>query len=196
MKHALLTILVVLGFSCSSPWKEEPDAVQVAVDSTSLYGSKSFVMPEIRREYADFLSEWSIFPDFSREMKSLNMQPLPVVKNKSEALVKHTDSLIQKIPAPLYTNPIFARLRVVNMRAKLLQQEAQRPRIDSAALQKAIVEMNLAASHLVVQINEKFAKEAIDHSQEEIESRELKQQQRFLDSVYRSELRDKNRDSL
>jgi len=186
-----IAILWLLGISCTNVTEEATVPAQKVVDSTSLYGNRQFTLPEIQPQYADYLSEWSVWGDFTREMKTLNMQPLPVVKSRAEVLVKHTDSLLQKIPPQVFTNPIFTRLRVVTMRAKLLHQEAHRPRIDSLALQKSIDEINRAAENLMVQINEKFAKDAIDKSQADSEQRELAKQQRFSDSVFRAELRDK-----
>jgi len=51
--------------------------------------------------------------------------------------------------------------------------------------------MNTSVKNLIVQINEKFQKDAIDLQRVTNEKQELEKQQRFLDSVFQIELQDK-----
>ena len=82
---------------------------------------------------------------------------------------------------------------MVKTRSQLLEQEVNKSRIDSMQLQKYFEEMNISVKNLMVQINEKFQKDAIDFQRVDNEKQELEKQQRFLDSVYQIELQDRRR---
>ena len=81
---------------------------------------------------------------------------------KSRELVSHLDSLMKKIPDTLNTKSIYSRVVVVKTRSLLLSQVLEKPRVDSIQLQNYIDEMNISGKNLIIQINEKFEKDAID----------------------------------
>ena len=126
----------------------------------------------------------------------INGKTLQQLRDRTERLVTFTDSLAKKIPDSLYTNPIFARLMVVRTRAGMLNQEVHRLPPDSLKIEMSIKEMNIAVSNMIIQINEKFQKDAIELERREDEKKELEKQQRFLDSVREAELEDQNRQNL
>jgi hypothetical protein len=51
--------------------------------------------------------------------------------------------------------------------------------------------MNIAVKNLIIQINEKFQKDAIDLQRIENEKKEIEKQKQLLDSVYQIELQNK-----
>jgi len=74
----------------------------------------------------------------------------------------------------------------------LLNQELNKSRPDSVKIQLNIAELNTSYTNLIIQINEKFEKDAIDLQRVDDEKKELKKQKRFLDSVYQAELQDQS----
>jgi hypothetical protein len=195
-RFTLFSILILfsglLFLSCENTVEEEnlqqPDIADPGVN----YGNKSFVFPDLSEEAKEAVAKWSPFEDFETEVRSINNQTIVDLRNKTERLQSHTDSLTKKIPNELFTNPIYTRLIVVHSRVKLLHQAVRKDRADSTQIQNYMSELNSATRNLLLQINEKFQKEAIDEQRKEDEQKELEKQQRFLDSVYRAELRDKN----
>jgi hypothetical protein len=155
------------------------------------YGYQDFIFPEFSERAREEVAQWSVFEDFEFEAKTVNGNTIEALRDKSERLMVHTDSLGKKLPAPLFTNPIYSRFNVVNSRVHLLHQEVRKASIDSIQLQQYIQELNIAVKNLIIQINEKFQKEDIDLERKEDEEKELQKQKRFLDSVYRAELQDK-----
>jgi hypothetical protein len=80
----------------------------------------------------------------------------------------------------------------VKTRVYLLNQELNKSRPDSVKIQLNIAELNTSYTNLIIQINEKFEKDAIDLQRVDDEKKELKKQKRFLDSVYQAELQDQS----
>ena len=50
--------------------------------------------------------------------------------------------------------------------------------------------MNNAAKNLIIQINEKFLKDAIDFQRIDSEKREIENQKRSMDSIFKQEIKD------
>ena len=111
--------------------------------------------------------QWLGFEDFEIEFRSLNGSTLEQLRTKSERLVQYSDSLTKKIPDTLNSISISSRLVVVRTRANLLFQEVHKSRLDSLRLENAIDEMNVAVTHLILQLNEKFEKDEIDLQRKE-----------------------------
>ena len=84
------------------------------------------------------------------------------------------DSLTKNIPDTLNTQPIYARVIITKTRAAIVKQLANKDRLDTLAMQKAILQMNLATANLIIQINEKFEKDTQDNS---VKNNELKEKQ-------------------
>jgi len=157
--------LIILSFnlvSCEDISKKDDASVQTQVINNSLYGNMNFVFPKLSKSAKLEVSHWGAYEDFDAELKTLNGNTIEALQIKSSELVSHLDSLTKKIPDTLNTQAIFSRVMVVKTRSHLLSQELSKPRVDSVKLQNYIEEMNISAKNLIIQINEKFEKDAID----------------------------------
>lgn len=170
---------------------EKTEIPQLVMDSTILYGNKAFVFPSLSENASSYISQWGAFEDFEEEAKNINGSTIEALRDKSERLISRIDSLTKKVPDTLQTQSIISRVMVAKTRASLLRQEVNKGRIDSLRLQTYLDEMNMATKNLIIQVNEKFQKDAIDFQRRDDEKKELEKQKRFLDSVYKSELQDK-----
>lgn len=158
-------VLIIVAFSlvsCDNLSKKDTVSIQAQVIDNSLYGNPNFVFPELSKTAKLEVSHWGAYEDFDAEIKTLNGNTIEVLQIKSSELVSHLDSLIKKIPDTLNTQAIYSRVVVVKTRSHLLNQELDKPRVDSIQLQKYIDEMNNSTKNLIIQINEKFEKDAID----------------------------------
>ena len=180
-------------FSCGNTSEENQVSDTNSRESLALYGNRDFEFPTLTENAKFYMLQWGAFDDFESETRAINGSTVEQLRPRSERLLARIDSLTKKIPDTLFTQPIFSRVIVAKTRAELLNQEAHKSRVDSVKLQKYIYEMNIAAKNLMIQINEKFQKDAIDLQKKDYEKSELEKQKRFLDSVYRAELRDKNK---
>lgn len=158
------------------------------------FGDKNYTFPELSSPAKVQAVQWGVLEDLLSEAKNLNGSNFQDLKNRSERLTEYSDSLFKKIPDTLNTNMIRSRLMVLKTRSELLFQITHRGTMDSADLQKSVVEMNSAVKNLIVHLNEKFQKDKIDSQRIDDEKKELKQQKKFRDSVMNSERQDlKNR---
>ena len=167
--------------------KEEPVEIQAKKDT---YGSSINVIPSLSDQAKIHTQQWSVFEEFEENVRSISGSTKEKLRTTSERLVRFTDSLATKIPDTLNSTLISSRLTVVMTRAHLLNQEVQKARVDSLKLEIAITEMTNATANFIVQLNEKFEKDAIDFQRRDNEEKELEKQERFLDSVHRVELND------
>ena len=191
-----ISTILLLSYSlisCGNSSEETKIQMPSQQINSSLYGNTSFVFPELTDEAKIEVSHWGAYEDFDAEVKSINGNNLEELQIRTSQLVFHIDSLIKKIPDTLNTRAIYSRVIVVKTRSQLLEQEVNKSRIDSIQLQNYFDEMNISAKNLMVQINEKFQKDAIDLQRVDNEKQELEKQQRFLDSVHQIELQDRRR---
>lgn len=190
---------LILNFgmvSCGDSNEKSQSEIQTTNNSSTLFGDQKFVFPELSDKAKIYVSNWAVFDDFEKEVKTLNGNTIEVLLNKSELLVSHLDSLSKNIPDTLFNQAILSRVIVVKTRINLLHQELKKSKIDSIQLQNYMNEMNASVSNLIIQINEKFQKDAIDLKRVEDEKKELENQKRILDSVYQIELQDKKNNEL
>ena len=190
---------LILNFgmvSCGDSNEKSQSEIQTTNNSSTLFGNQKFVFPELSDKAKIYVSNWAVYDDFEKEVKTLNGNTIEVLLNKSELLVSHLDSLSKNIPDTLFNQAILSRVIVVKTRINLLHQELKKSKIDSIQLQNYMNEMNASVSNLIIQINEKFQKDAIDLKRVEDEKKELENQKRFLDSVYKIELQDKKNNEL
>lgn len=179
-----------LFVSCGSSEEDPVEDSLIAQNVNNRYGDTNITFPKLSPEAEAEISNWSVFDDFQREMKSLNGATISEIRNKTERLKLFTDSLSKKIPVPLATQPITSRLLVVKSRVYLLDQAANKAKVDSLSLEEHLKELTSASINFYRQIDEKFHKARIDQEREDDEKNELEKQKRFLDSVYQAELRD------
>ncbi|PQB05592.1 hypothetical protein [Aureitalea marina] len=190
----LITGLIIALSSCQNKAGDENQPLEgVLQDSTRLYGNVDYRFPALSQQTMEVLTLWPIFEEFKSEVTTMNGHSVGVIQNKSKRLIQHTDSLRKTIPDTLNTLPIYSRLMVTQTRAELLNQEANRDRLDTLLLEQALAELNLSVSSLFVQINEKFQKDQIDQQRAVDEQLELEKQKRFLDSIELLELQDQIR---
>jgi predicted nucleic acid-binding Zn-ribbon protein len=180
-------LLIVVSCGNNSETIENPQEI---LDSSTLFGDANFVFPSLSENAKTYITQWGAFEDFETEAKRINGNTIEALRDKTERLISRIDSLTKKVPDTLQTNAIVSRVMVAKTRAHLLYQEVRKMQIDSGKLQQQIFEMNRATKNLLIQINEKFQKDAIDFQRKDDEKKEIEKQKRFLDSVYKTELQD------
>lgn len=196
MKVLLGVLLaVLLMFSCGKSAEESP-AETVSNDASIIFGNKEIAFPQLSAPAEEQAVHWGVLEDFLNEAKVANGSNYQSLRNHSERLLEYSDSLFKNVPDTLQTKPIHSRLVVLKTRSQQLFQASHRDRIDSAGVQQAMKEMNLAIENLIVHLNEKFQKDRIDLLRKEDEASELKKQERFKDSVLELERQDKNRQKV
>jgi hypothetical protein len=188
----VLSLFLCFGiYSCGDASDQTGEPTE-QVESTIRYGQKRIEFPKLSEKTKIQIAQWAVFDDFEMEATTISGSTIEALKVKTERLITHTDSLAKKIPDTLNTNLVASRLMVVGTRTKLLHQEVNRARLDSAKIVDHINEFNIAVVNFLQQLNEKFQKDAIDEQRKDDEKKELEKQKRFLDSVYQAELHDNN----
>lgn len=191
---SFLSIIFVslLILSCGNKQEQDTTAATPKLDEHSLYGNKNFSLPTLSEKARSYTSQWGAFEDFESEAKTINQATIEDLKNASERLMGLTDSISKNLPDTLAVQAIQSRVMVAQTRAHLLNQLVHRTQIDSVELQAYIDEMNNATRNLIIQLNDKFEKDAIDQQRIETEKKEIEDQKRKRDSIFKEELKDKN----
>lgn len=188
----IISLLIVIGFAFSCKNASEENQTQAPTNDASLiFGDKQYSFPELSAPAKEQAVHWGVLEDFLLEAKNLNGSNYQSLRNHSERLKEYSDSLFKNIPDTLDTRPIHSRLIVLKTRAELLFQASHQDMIDSLKVQNSVEEMNAAVKNLIIQLNEKFQKDNIDFQRKEDEETELKEQQRYKDSIMNLELQDK-----
>ena len=156
------------------------------VDDTKLFGQADTMLPDFSECSENYISKWPVFEDLITEVLAINQASLKTIQQRSNLLVSRLDSLTKNIPDTLYTQPIYARVIITKTRAAIVKQLANKDRLDTLAIQKAIVEMNLATANLIIQINEKFEKDTQDNNVKNNERKEKQVLKKRLYSDYKS----------
>jgi hypothetical protein len=156
------------------------------VDDTKLFGQADTMLPDFSESSENYISKWPVFEDLITEVLAINQASLKTIQQRSNLLVSRLDSLTKNIPDTLYTQPIYARVIITKTRAAIVKQLANKDRLDTLAMQKAIVEMNLATANLIIQVNEKFEKDTQDNSVKNNERKEKQVLKKRLYSGYKS----------
>ena len=164
-------------------------ATQTKIDQVTdskLFGQADAMLPDFSESSENYISQWPVFDDLITEVLAINQASLKTIQQRSNLLVSRMDSLTRKIPDTLNTQPIYSRVIVTKTRAAIVKQEANKDRLDTLAMQQAIVQMNLATANLIIQINEKFEKDTQDNNVKNNELKEKQMLKKRLDSVYKS----------
>ena len=167
---------------------QEQKAMYFQVDESAL--------PVFKQSTSELLLSWPAFQDFQREVSAINGKSLVELRNRTERLLTYADSINRSVPDSLNVQSLQSRLVVVNTQVSLLDQCLNKDIIDSVAISENLKGLLTATANLYRQINQKLQKDAIDIQRREDEANELLSQQQFRDSVFREELRDKNRENL
>ncbi|WP_131459860.1 hypothetical protein [Aequorivita vladivostokensis] len=190
-----LLMLVGFVFSCGNA-SEENQTQTPTNDASIIFGEKDRTFQPLSEPASKQAVRWGVLEDFLAEAKNANGSNYQDLRNRSELLREYADSLFSNIPDTLNTKPIHSRLMVLKTRTALLFQASHQATIDSLKVQQSLEEMNGAVNNLIVQLNEKFQKDKIDFSRKEDEDKELKQQQRYKDSIINLELQDKKNKNM
>jgi hypothetical protein len=190
MKPLFLLFISIILISCGNNSEEKIEIIPSQKLNTSFYGNVNFKFPPLSETSKTEVMHWSVFEDFEVQARSINGKTIEAIQTKSKQMVSQLDSLTKKIPDTLNTKAIYSRVIVAKTRANLLNQEVNKAHIDSVRLQNYLNEMNVSVKNLIIQINEKFQKDAIDFQRIDNEKQELENQKKFLDSVYKIELQD------
>ena len=164
-------------------------ATQTKIDQVTdskLFGQADAMLPDFSESSENYISQWPVFDDLITEVLAINQASLTTIQQRSNLLVSRMDSLTKSIPDTLNTQPIYSRVIITKTRAAIIKQVANKGRLDTLEMQKAILQMNLATANLIIQINEKFEKDTQDNS---VKNNELKEKQvlkKRLDSVYKT----------
>ncbi|MDA9215515.1 hypothetical protein N9572_02365 [Flavobacteriaceae bacterium] len=164
-------------------------ATQTKIDQVTdskLFGQADAMLPDFSESSENYISQWPVFDDLITEVLAINQASLTTIQQRSNLLVSRMDSLTKNIPDTLNTQPIYSRVIITKTRAAIIKQVANKGRLDTLEMQKAILQMNLATANLIIQINEKFEKDTQDNS---VKNNELKEKQvlkKRLDSVYKT----------
>ncbi len=190
---ALVLVLFAPWYSsCDSTETNTEEEVVPVQELTRTYGETTTQLPQLINGAENVVTNWPVFEDLRTALGSINGATASEIKAKTERLILFTDSLSKTIPDTLDSKPIRSRLLIVDTRVRLLDQEVRKSRPDTAIIESYVRELNMAGSHFMNQINEKLAKDRINQERREDEEKELEKQQRFLDSVYQSELEDQD----
>jgi hypothetical protein len=179
------SICLLFVVSCiDSPRAATQNKIDQVADS-KLFGQADAMLPDFSDSSENYISQWPVFDDLITEVLAINQASLTTIQQRSNLLVSRMDSLTKNIPDTLNTQPIYSRVIITKTRAAIVKQVANKGRLDTLEMQKAIMQMNLATANLIIQINEKFEKDTQDNS---VKNNELKEKQvlkKRLDSVYK-----------
>ena len=174
MKYIFLFSLLI--FACGKSPEETIKNLSTQNYNLSTYGDTLFIVPSLPDNVRAEVIQWGAFEDFEEQAKTINGITLEMLKNKSNRMVSHIDSILKKIPDTLNTPIIYSRLLVVKTRTHLLNQEARKVHLDSISLEKKLIDLNISVKNLFVQINEKLEKDQIDLQRNNNEKIEIESQ--------------------
>ena len=179
------SICLLFVVSCiDSPRAVTQNKIDQVADS-KLFGQADAMLPDFSDSSENYISQWPVFDDLITEVLAINQASLTTIQQRSNLLVSRMDSLTKNIPDTLNTRPIYSRVIITKTRAAIVKQVANKGKLDTLEMQKAIMQMNLATANLIIQINEKFEKDTQDNS---VKNNELKEKQvlkKRFDSVYK-----------
>lgn len=180
------SICLLFVVSCIDSQQTATQTKTDQVTDSKLFGQADAMLPDFSESSENYISQWPVFDDLITEVLAINQASLTTIQQRSNLLVSRMDSLTKNIPDTLNTQPIYSRVIITKTRAAIVKQVANKGRLDTLEIQKAIKQMNLATANLIIQINEKFKKDTQDNS---VKNNELKEKQVLkirLDSVYKT----------
>lgn len=183
------TIFIIAMQACEEK-SQEKSLEQVNETSQSIYGKTTIKTPVLNETVKEFTNRWGGYQDYEDDISKINRNTIEGLKIVTNRLVSQVDSLQNNIPDTLGTKSIVSRLIVVQTRARLLHQLVQRTQTDSVAIEESIQALTLANAQWVYQMNEKFAKDAIESVQKETEKKELEALKQKQDAILQAEIKD------
>jgi hypothetical protein len=180
------SICLLFVVSCIDSQQTATQTKTDQVTDSKLFGQADAMLPDFSESSENYISQWPVFDDLITEVLAINQASLTTIQQRSNLLVSRMDSLTKNIPDTLNTQPIYSRVIITKTRAAIVKQVANKGRLDTLEIQKAIKQMNLATANLIIQINEKFEKDTQDNT---VKNNELKEKQVLkirLDSFYKT----------
>ena len=160
MKYLFLFSLLI--FACAKSPEEKTQNLSAQKLNLSTYGDPKFIIPALPNNVRAEVIQWGAFEDFEEQARTINGNSLEILKEKSNLMVSHIDSILKKIPDTLNTPIIYSRLLVVKTRAYILNQEVKKIYMDSTKLENKLNDLNISIKNLFIQIDEKMEKDLID----------------------------------
>ena len=160
MKYLFLFSLFI--FACGKSPEEKIQNLSTQKLNLSTYGNPEFIIPTLPNNVRAEVIQWGAFEDFEEQARTINGNSLEILKEKSNLMVSHIDSILKKIPDTLNTPIIYSRLLVVKTRAYILNQEVKKIYMDSTKLENKLNDLNISIKNLFIQIDEKMEKDLID----------------------------------
>lgn len=157
---ALVLILIAFIVSCNTN-KENPEN-QTNNESDLDLPKLDSRFPVLSPEAQNQVTSWQYFKEFENDLKRINQGNVRSYRAETERMVSVSDSLLKNIPEYLNTNSISSRMRVLNVRIKLLDENLHQPTVKTDVIAENLKEANAAFSNLIIQINELFEKQRID----------------------------------
>lgn len=154
----LLSILSVVSCNTSS---QKPESLSDGEPHLNL-PKMDIRFPELGPEAQDKIPSWQYFKEFENDLLRINQGNVRSYRAETQRMVVVSDSLLKNIPEELNTNAISSRMRVVNVRVKLLDETMHQVNVKTEVISENLKETNMAFSNLINQINEKFEKQRID----------------------------------
>ncbi len=139
--------------------------------------------PVLSAEAQNQVTSWQYFKEFENDLKRINQGNVRDYRAETERMVTVTDSLLKNIPEYLNTNAISSRMRVLNVRVKLLDETMHQPTVKTDVITENLQETNTAFSNVIIQINELFEKQRIDEMTQLEENMERAETGQTRDSI-------------
>ncbi|WP_339610322.1 hypothetical protein [uncultured Planktosalinus sp.] len=156
-------MFLYLVIACDSGSNQKNNSATETADSVTISLPKTNVdFPQLSADAQNIITSWLYFQEFENDLKRINSGNVRNYQTETKRMVSVSDSLLRNIPEPLNTKPISSRMRVVNVRVKLLDETMHQPNVTTQVISKNLEETNTAFSNLIIQINETFEKQRID----------------------------------
>ncbi|MCR9182669.1 MAG: hypothetical protein NXH73_07060 [Flavobacteriaceae bacterium] len=157
---SLILILSAFLVSCNTSKEENGNQSNSEIDLNLPQLDSRF--PLLSAQAQNQITSWQYFKEFENDLKRINQGNVRDYRAETERMVAVSDSLLKNIPEDLNTNSISSRMRVLNVRVKLLDETLHQPTVKTDVITENLKETNTAFSNLIIQINELFEKQRID----------------------------------
>ncbi|MEX0996895.1 MAG: hypothetical protein WDZ45_07590 [Flavobacteriaceae bacterium] len=163
MKSFIASFVLILSLflvSCNTKKEENANQSNNEIDLDLPQIDSRF--PVLSAEAQNQVTSWQYFKEFENDLKRINQGNVRDYRAETERMVTVSDSLLKNIPEYLNTNAISSRMRVLNVRVKLLDETMHQPTVETDVITENLKETNTAFSNVIIQINELFEKQRID----------------------------------
>lgn len=174
-----ITAIFFILVSCNSNTASNSDIYTEEIEIELPISDVSF--PNLSADAMDKITSWQYFQEFENDLKQINRGNVRSYRSETERMSAVADSLLKNIPEVLNTNAISSRMRVVNVRVKLLEESIHQPNAELEVITNHLKETNNAFTNLIIQINEKFEKMRIDELARTLENLEQSESARASD---------------